>query len=160
MQAICIPEHVLKEINTILYFFLWRKKECNKRAFEKVKRVIVNADYGKGGLKMFDVIVLQESFMCEWLSKLSNQLHDPKWTWIPDLFLKYFGNKYACFLSTVGTGRFKGMENVQSFFWKKAAKVWLCYNKVHDYNSIGDNCIWNNKNITYHKSVLFYKKMD
>ena len=158
MQAICIPEHVLKEINTILYRFLWRKKDCNKRAFEKVKRVVVNADYDKGGLKMFDVIVLQESFMCEWLSKLSNQIHNHKWTWIPDLFLKYFGKQYACLLSTVGTVRFKGMEYVQSYFWKKAAKVWLYYNKVHDYNSMGDNCIWNNENITYHKRVLFYEK--
>ena len=47
MQAICIPEKVLTQINSILYRFLWRKKNCNRKAFEKIKRVVVNSDIEK-----------------------------------------------------------------------------------------------------------------
>ena len=74
MQAICIPETTLKEINTLLYRFLWRKKDVNKRAFEKVKRVVLNADHEKGGINMIDVIIMQESLLCKWFYDLL--IHD------------------------------------------------------------------------------------
>ena len=40
MQALVIPDHVLTEINRLMFRYLWRKKQktnCNRKAFEKVK---------------------------------------------------------------------------------------------------------------------------
>ena len=102
VQAICLPEKILKEINTILYRFLWRKKDCNRRAFEKVKRSVINSEIDMGGLKMIDIKTMQESFLCERIAKLIYKNNNSKWTWIPSIHLRYFGKNFACLSSTIG----------------------------------------------------------
>ena len=47
MKAFVLPDNILTEINTILFRFLWRKRDCNTRAFEKVKRKVLINDYEK-----------------------------------------------------------------------------------------------------------------
>ena len=44
MQAFIIPDDVLTEVNRLLFRFLWWKKDCNRKAFEKVKRAVVCGD--------------------------------------------------------------------------------------------------------------------
>ena len=41
MQTLVVPDPVLTQVNRILLRFLWRKKDCNRKAFEKVKRTVV-----------------------------------------------------------------------------------------------------------------------
>ena len=41
MQAPVVPDPVLTHVNRILFRFLWRKQDCNRKAFEKVKRTVV-----------------------------------------------------------------------------------------------------------------------
>ena len=96
--------------------------------------------------------------MCEWLLKLSNAENSPKWSWVPSIYLKHFGSKLSCFLSTIGTKEFKGLNSIQSIFWKNTSKVWLSYNKSHTYPTKEDNCIWNNSDVTYRGKVLFFEK--
>ena len=88
IQALCLPETVLKEINTLIYRFLWRKKDVNKRAHEKVKRVVVNAEADKGGINMIDINIMQESFLCNWFYKLLTDKNNSKWSLIPRYFLE------------------------------------------------------------------------
>ena len=156
MQSICIPEKVLKEVNTLLYRFLWRKKDCNRRAFEKVKRVVVNAEYEKGGIQMIDVVTMQESFMCKWISNLLTEVRPSKWSWIPAKLLQYCGKQFACLSSTIGPARFKGLEHIESLFWKRAVTIWLTYNKTSHLCSSKLSCIWNNDKVTYQGNVLFF----
>ena len=157
MKSICIPDHVLKDINTLLFRFLWRKKDCNKRAFEKVKRVVVNADIDRGGIKMIDIKTMQESFLCMWISNILKQTSLDKWTWVPKKHLQYFGKEYACLSSTVGPVKFKGLTNIKSTFWKKAITTWLYINKNAPRNADERICIWNNEKITYQGNVLFFR---
>ena len=63
MQCLSLPEEVLTEVNTIIYKFMWKKKYNNKKAFEKVRRNVVNSDYDKGGLTMIDIRVQQHSLL-------------------------------------------------------------------------------------------------
>lgn len=154
MQAICLPEHILREINTILYRFLWRKKNCNLRAFEKVKRVVVNSDTDKGGLKMIDVAIMQDSFLCRWLKTLTTTVAETKWTWIPSIVLKHFGRGGATFSSTVGPKIFKGLNDIKSVFWKETLRAWLTHNKQYTSKSVKMTCIWNNHNIQYLNNVI------
>jgi len=157
MQAICIPETVLKEVNTILYRFLWRKANCNRKAFEKVKRVVVNSDVDKGGIKMIDVEVMQESFLCQWLSKLAMADTLKKWTWIPSEIFSAFGRDFACLNTTVGPSKFKGLNCITSVFWKAVLRTWVKYNK-HSHNTpCKMTCIWNNSNIMYQHNVIYFK---
>ena len=125
VQAICLPEKILKEINTILYRFLWRKKDCNRRAFEKVKRSVINSEIDTGGLKMIDIKTMQESFLCERIAKLIYKNNNSKWTWIPSIHLRYFGKNFACLSSTIGPKKFKGIKHVQSSYWRRAVTTWL-----------------------------------
>ena len=50
MQALVVPDPVLNQVNRILFRFLWRKKNCNRKAFEKVKRTVVCGVLENGGL--------------------------------------------------------------------------------------------------------------
>ena len=141
IQAICLPENALKEINSLLYRFLWRKKDCNRRAFEKVKRVIINSEIEKGGLKMIDIRTMQESFLCERITKLISEKSDQKWTWIPKIHFRYFGKEYACLSSTVGHRKFKGINHVKSIYWKTAVINWLTLNNKAPFFQTEKICI-------------------
>ena len=157
IQAISLPEKVLKEINTLLYRFLWRKKDCNRRAFEKVKRVVINSEIEKGGLKMIDLKVMQDSFLCERITKLITDDSNAKWTWIPGKHLDFFGKDFACLSSTIGPKSFKGIDNIKSDYWKDAVKVWLLLNKAKPFFIPKQVCIWNNERITHQNNVLMFE---
>ena len=62
MQSIGISEKKLKEINNIMFSFLW-KNNNDKKPIEKVKRDTLRQDYPHGGLKMFDMIPKYSGFI-------------------------------------------------------------------------------------------------
>ena len=90
MQALVIPDHVLTDINRLLFRFLRRKEKERKKErkkkkkkkkkgkretvtekpSEKVKRIVVCNDFGNGGLKMIDLQQMQASFLLHWVVKL------------------------------------------------------------------------------------------
>ena len=65
MQALVVPENVLIEINRLLFRFLWRKKDCNRRAFENVKRSVLCTDVENGGLNLIDLKDMQVAFLLQ-----------------------------------------------------------------------------------------------
>ena len=63
MQALVVPDSVLTQVNRLLFRFLWRKKDCNRKAFEKVKRDVVCSDLENGGLGMIDLKQMKQRFV-------------------------------------------------------------------------------------------------
>ena len=61
MQSMGLPEKVLTDINRLFYTFIWQKRFSNRKAFEKVKGVIVEGNLEDGGLKMVNVVHLQKA---------------------------------------------------------------------------------------------------
>ena len=59
-----LPTHqgALKEINTLLYDFLWESKG------DKIKRTQMINDYDKGGLKMIDIQSFNKLLNKRWVS--------------------------------------------------------------------------------------------
>ena len=55
------PGSVIKEINCLLYDFLWDSKG------DKIKRTEMINEYNKGGLKMIDLQSLNESVKIKWM---------------------------------------------------------------------------------------------
>ena len=56
MQATILPETVLKRINSLLFKYIWSKKDTDNeieqnRITEKVKRTTMIQSYEKGGIK-------------------------------------------------------------------------------------------------------------
>ena len=70
MQALVVPDSVLTQVNRLLFRFLWRRKDCNRKAFEKVKRNVVCSDLENGGLGMIDVKQMQTAFLLQWAGRL------------------------------------------------------------------------------------------
>ena len=121
MQALIIPEKVLTKINQILFRFLWRKENCNRRAFEKVKRSVVCSGLEKGGLKMLDVRQMQTSFILQWVLRLCQASENEKWACLPRKTLSnVLGNFKISVYTSVKSKEFKGINNLKSSFWKCA----------------------------------------
>ena len=51
MRSIGLTPTVLTKINTIFFRFIWKKKFSNTRAFEKVKRIVIQGPIETGGTK-------------------------------------------------------------------------------------------------------------
>ena len=84
-----LPTHqgALKEINSLLYDFLWDKKG------DKIKRVEMINDYDKGGLKMIDIRSFNESLKMKWIQGYLNNDNQGKWKLFVDYFLRKYGGK-------------------------------------------------------------------
>lgn len=109
---------VLTDINRLLFRFLWRKKEedCNRKDFEKVKRLVMCNDFGNGGLKMTDL--KQVSLLLHWVVRLCRAQTWEIWAWTPKILYMFFGSRYDCFYSNVDNSKCKtlpeGKPNVNS----------------------------------------------
>ena len=62
MQSIGLPEKVLIDVNRLFYKFIWQKRFSNRKAFEKVKRVIVEGNLEDGGLKWSMSFIYRKPF--------------------------------------------------------------------------------------------------
>ena len=83
MQALVVPYSVLTQVNRLLFRFLWRKKDCNRKAFEKVKRNVVCSDLENGGLGMTDLKPMQTTFLLQWAGRLCQAQALDKWSHVP-----------------------------------------------------------------------------
>ena len=118
----------------------------------------MNSKFENGGLEMIDVKIMQDSFLCQWLLKLANASDACKWTWIPASVFKLFGNDYACFNTTIciGTTKFKGLNLINSVFWKAVVTTWLRCNQCSTESS-RNTCLWNNCKILYQNNALYFQ---
>ena len=155
-QSIAIPSKVIDEINTILYRFIWKKNNLDKKAWERVKRKVLCNSKEKGGLCMIDLKKFQDSFLIEWAVKLLTEKNE-KWTHIPNYLLQKLGG-IEVFKSDVELKDFKGEENIQSPFWKKVVHAWIEHNVSKNTEKININDpINNNTNLTVNKKSLYLK---
>ena len=167
MQALAIPEKVLIEINRIIHKFIWKKKYNNKRAFEKVKRDVLCQDYKDGGIKMINVLDMQNSFHMKWLQRIyMNQ--DALYSSVPIYYLEKLGRGLSVLNSNVPAKDFIGLVNVKSHFWSRTLSVWLDlkYKSTPTFDAEmlveferGNQVIWNNKLFLYRNKVLFMKNL-
>ena len=154
MKAVQVPERVVNEVNSLFYRFIWRKQDCNRRAFEKVKRVVLCNEIEKGGLKMIDLRNLQTVCLLEWAVELLRN-SDQKWSFIARRFFIYFGEKCVCFEATVSSKAFKGLDTVKSKFWSSVLVSWLDNNMLP--NEMISYSLWNNRYIKYCGNVLYFR---
>lgn len=123
MQAIAIPDKILKEMNTLLFRFLWRKSNSNRRAFEKVKRSVMCCEWNKGGLNIIDLITLQDACLLHWASSYKDESKTEKWKHIANIILSVYGEQGVCFYSNVRSKHCRGFECVKSEFWRKVIQT-------------------------------------
>ena len=115
MQALVMPENDLIEINKLLFRFWWLKKDCNRRAFGRVKRSVLCTDVESGGLNMIDLKDMQAAFLLQWVLQVCKANSSDKWSLIPRGF-SCFGSNFECFHANVNSRKFKGLNLVKSYF--------------------------------------------
>ena len=108
MQSIGLPEKVLIAVNRLFYKLIWQKRFSNRKAFEKVKRVIVEGNLEDGGLKMVNVVHLQKAFYLQWVGKLAKSRED-KWTHIPRWWFSKLENGFRVFNFNCRSKNAKGL---------------------------------------------------
>ena len=79
------PEHIVKDLNHILYTFLWKGKD-------KVTRALASTinNYEKGGIKMVDIGSLIKSLRLSWLKRIFSD-NSGAWKNYPEYILKDSG---------------------------------------------------------------------
>ena len=106
---------------------------------------------------MIDILKLQDSFLLKWADKL----FDPtnlSWKDLAFLSFEKIGG-ISAFMSNLVSNEFKGLNLIDSLFWRKVLVTWLNYNnsendEVKSVPSINDP-IFNNRCITYKNQILF-----
>ena len=116
MQSIGLPEKVLIDVNRLFYKFIWQKRFSNRKAFEKVKRVIVEGNLEDGGLKMVNVVHLQKDFYLQWVGKLVKS-REEKWTHIPRWWFSKLASGLGVFNFTCRFKDVKGLNKIGNGFW-------------------------------------------
>ena len=159
LQAINIPDKIIETINTILFRFLWRKKNCNKKAFEKVKRKVICSETKKGGLNMIDIRAMYNAFQCERLKRIFFTREDKLfWKIFPHNILDPMGNLGLTANTT--KKETKGLENIKSQYWKQALKTWIeikhATYKEKEREEI-NHSLWNNYSIKCQGKVLLFQ---
>ena len=157
IQSIGMPEGVMRQVNTLLFKFIWKKKYTNSRAFEKVKRNTMFNGPEKGGVKMCNLFNTQYAFYLHWVEKLLiSEKEGDEWTKLPLHYLQAIGGS-ASFESNVPVKAFRGLGTIKSAFWKRAIQVWLELSSPVDSKQqpILDQVLYNNRNITYKRTHLW-----
>ena len=69
-SVIALPKGLVKEVNSILYGFIWNGKD-------KVKRQALVSDLKKGGLKMLDIESMIKAKRVAFIKKISRGVPRP-----------------------------------------------------------------------------------
>jgi exonuclease III len=158
MQSVGLPRHILIQINTILYKFLWKRKFNNKRAFEKVKRKVLQMEYSQGGLNMVDMVDIQKSFMLQWMYRLHKDIDNNTFAIGKSLLCKITNLKCLCEVNC-NSSEFTGLDKIYNAFWKNVFITFLDNkNKIKADEVKPENVerqlLFNNNLIRYKNSIL------
>ena len=82
LSSLATPQGVIKEINSLLYDFLWDGKS------DKIKRTEMINSYSKGGLKMIGIQSFHQSLKMKWVKGYLDDDNQAKWKSFSIIILK------------------------------------------------------------------------
>ena len=150
LSSLLTPKCLLKEINYLLYEFLWDGKG------DKIKRTQIINKYDEGGLKMIDIESFSKALKAKWVVNYLNGDTHGKWK----LFFYYYLQKHG------GKALFQGNLNsedvpllkLHNAFIEEIVQIWSHINYTADEEQdFGNSCIWYNSLIRIDHRPFFYK---
>ena len=162
MQSIGLPRAALQKINRMLYKFIWQKKFSNRRAFEKVKRNVLEAEYNKGGLNMINVNDFQNHFYLQWAGKLS-EADTENWSIIPLWHLSKIAEEKEWTYINCKSRDMTHFELIQNEFWQEVLATYLDNKSNMELKQVNRTNfkmqhVFNNDLIRYKGNILFFPK--
>ena len=159
LQALVLPDPIINNIDDIIFGYLWRLSS-NKNGFERLNRKTICKSIFEGGLGMIAVRDQQKVFLLKWLHKLNVKDKNDCHLKIVNHFFSHVGGLNYLMLCNINFKCFKGINRIQTHFWRQALISWLHYN--HDSsNMIFDDLyipLFNNSVINYKNNPLFFSK--
>ena len=156
LQSLSLPEDVLKEIDTILFRFLWKNQNFNSRAHEKIKRSVLCLNSNEGGINMISIKDQQEIMLIRWLQRayVGTTLTQQK---VINYIFENIGGVEYIINSNTNSKDIQGLHLIKSNFWRKAIIAWI------DLKKSGEKAqnyvpLFNNNDIKYKNKPLFIKK--
>ena len=147
IQSLNIPTNVLNEFDALMFRFLWKNKDLNVRAHEKIKRNVLCLDSKDGGINMISLKDQQQVMLIRWLQKGYIGTNQTQQKIINNLFKEVGGVEYI--INTFITSNlFKGLNMVKSYYWRNTIKTWVDLNS-QNVQSLANVPLFNNKNILY-----------
>ena len=139
----------LKDINNLLYQFLWDGKR------DKIKRVEMINDYATGGLKMLDIQIFNCALKAKWIQKYLDSSNKGKWK----LFLDFFLAKYNATLLITGNLNVNDAATLEidDPFTKELIEIWSCLNFKKQPPDFSNIPIWHNSFVRIDNKPIYYK---
>ena len=138
------PKELLKELNKILFKFLWK-------GVDKVTRASVINEYEEGGLRMVDLECMVKSLRLAWLKRIFSGTNG---TW--KSYLQHI-------LSSVGGLFFFNCNynisdyTIPSQFYRELLLWWSQFRETFATKEDWKTIIWNNKEIKLENKSVYYK---
>ena len=151
-----LPEHVIKDINTCLFQFIWGGND-------RVKRKTIISDYVEGGLKMIYLPHFLDCLKFSWIKRLQNDsIANWKNIALYELRKTMLGvNIFTCNCNYVSLNNiYKKELTDMSIFYRKIVELWLrCKSSQPIENVERPECevLWNNETVKYNGKTLYFK---
>ncbi len=145
-SVISTPQGYIKEINRIIYNFIWKSRT------DKLKRSIMVSNIERGGLKTPDLQLMIDSSKINWIRRyLSPENHVWKAT------MKSFFVNHGIDFDVLLQSNFKGSQILKTDipdFYKEMLRIWSEIGQTEPFEK--DVFLWYNQNITINKRPVFY----
>ena len=144
MSIIPVSSTYIKDIEKILYNFLWNGKKGI------IKRSSLVLDYEEGGLKMIDVGSFEKGLKIAWVKRLMTA--NGKWQ---SLAKRMIGKEYSSFMFQLDQKSLNEIsKTISNAFWKQVIKAWGEIQK-----NPRQMVLWKNINIKVENKTLYYKNL-
>ena len=148
-MSLPVPNALLKEINSLMYEFLWDSKP------DKVKRKTICAEYSNGGLRMTDIFNFEKALKLSWIRKIVQQTNSHWKSLLID-------NGYNINSIPIMGGSYPFYSRLQeNKFWNKVFDYWKNFcekqqptSNIHILNS----CLWYNFQLS-NGSIITHTEM-
>ena len=149
LQSIVIPDEVIKEIDRLVFKFLWQKKTSIKKASERIKRTVLCLPPSQGGLNMISFQDQQLVFQFKWLKKC--MLSKTKY-YIAEYFFSSMGG-IAYYMNSRPPLKSINDTNIPSFFWCRVAYNWHVFKRKDDQLQL----VTLRTETLFHNEIFLYK---
>ncbi len=152
-MCLSIPDKVVKEIDQIIFRFLWGKRD-------RIKRKSIKNKLENGGLNMIDVMSQFNALKASWVGRIISAPNEHLWSYLPKQYLSKFGEDYYILKTTFDHKTLFPLLTKMPMFYQD---IVIAYNKskVIEYdgfqNTIKRQPIWGNKFIKFKNKTLFFK---
>ena len=140
-----VPEEIIKEINRIVFKFLWRGQD-------RVARTAVINSYENGGLRVLDFETLVRALRLSWLKRLYSGEAAGWKCYLEHLLIPYGGVfLFHCDYDPKD-------YNFSNNFYAELIRFWADFRNAFSEQDSRGSIIWNNKNVRIDEQPVCYKR--